>query len=188
MPGGVFPSLPSGMDAVLKRHFDAFRERGEIPIELAETGAKLYSNMDHLKIWRNNFKGIRWADKKGNVLHGAVDEILQKDGKLIVLDFKTRGFPCKEDTHEHYQDQLDIYNFLLRKNGHATADFGYLLFFHPTHIEKDGDFGFARTLKKMDIDVKNAEKIFTRAIKILEGDEPKAGRECGVCGFVDKRS
>lgn len=187
LPGGIFPSLPSGMDSVLKKHFDAFREKGAIPEELKGTGTKLFKDMDLLKVWRSNFKGVRWQDKKGNILHGAVDEILEKDGKLIVLDFKTRGFPCKDDTHEHYQDQMDIYNFLLRKNGFETEDYAYLLFFHPTHIEPDGDFGFERTLKKIDINVKNAERIFTSAIKCLEGLEPKASRDCGICEFVRER-
>jgi xanthosine utilization system XapX-like protein len=52
-----------------------------------------------------------------------------KNDRLIVLDYKTRGFPLKEDTAAHYQDQLDIYNFLLRKNGYRTEDYGYLLFY-----------------------------------------------------------
>ncbi|MFH0949214.1 MAG: PD-(D/E)XK nuclease family protein [Candidatus Aenigmatarchaeota archaeon] len=187
MPGGIFPSLPSGMDSVLKKHFDSFRERGDVPPELKGTDAKLFNNMDLLKVWRSNFKGIRWEDNKGNVLHGAVDEILEKDGKLIVLDFKTRGFPCKDDTHEHYRDQMDIYNFLLRKNGYDTEDYAYLLFFHPIRIEADGHFEFERTLKKIEINVNNAEKIFKAAIKCLEGPEPESGKNCGVCEFVGER-
>lgn len=186
-PSGVFPSLPSGMDSVLKKHFDSFREKGTIPDELKGTGAHLFNNTDLLKIWRSNFKGVQWQDAKGNILHGAVDEILEKDGKLIVLDFKTRGFPCKDDTHEHYQDQLDFYNFLLQKNNYETEDYAYLLFFHPTHVEKDGDFGFERTLKKMPINPKNAENIFNKAIKCLEGSQPKANKECGLCQYVEER-
>ncbi|MCX6815864.1 MAG: PD-(D/E)XK nuclease family protein [Candidatus Aenigmarchaeota archaeon] len=228
-PAGIFPSLPSGMDAVLKKHFDACRKKGSIPEELKGTGARLVSNtdlqkvwksdfkgtrwhfntvlnkdtaqqepkaadaklfkdVDLLNIWRSNFKGIRWQDKKGNELHGAVDEILVKNGKLIVLDFKTRGFPCKDDTHKHYQDQMDIYNFLLRKNGYETEDYAYLLFFHPTAVTKTGDFAFERTLKKVEINVKNAEKIFTSAIKCLEGPMPKPGKDCEVCEFVRERT
>jgi len=26
-PNGIFPSLPSGMDSILKKHFDKFRDR-----------------------------------------------------------------------------------------------------------------------------------------------------------------
>jgi hypothetical protein len=186
MPGGVFPSLPSGMDSVIKKHFDSFREKGTVPEEIEETGASLFSDTEQLKIWRSNFKGVRWEDDKGNVLHGAVDDILEKDGKLIVIDFKTRGFPCKDDTHETYQDQLDIYNFLLRKNGHKTEDYAYLIFYHPVKVNGQGDVVFDRTLKKMDIDVKNAERIFRKAIEVLEGDEPASAEGCGVCGFVKK--
>ena len=188
MPGGIFPSLPSGMDSVLKKHFDTYREKGTMPEELKSTGATLFSDMSLLKVWRNNFKGIRYQDVKGNVLHGAVDEILVRGKKLIVMDFKTRGFPCKDDTHLHYQDQLDIYNFLLRKNGHDTEDYAYLLFFHPTHVSAAGDFVFERTLKKIEVNVENAEKIFQRAISCLGGPEPRPGKDCGVCSFVKERN
>jgi len=188
MPGGVFPSLPSGMDSVIKKHFDSFRERDEVPPEIKETGASLFKDAEQLKTWRSNFKGVRWEDDKGNVLHGAVDDLLEKNGKLIVIDFKTRGFPCKDDTHEHYQDQLDIYNFLLRKNSHDTEDYAYLIFYHPTHVNGNGDIAFERTLKKMKINVNNAERIFKNAIKILDGDEPKSAEDCGICGFVGDRN
>ncbi|MCX6750872.1 MAG: PD-(D/E)XK nuclease family protein, partial [Candidatus Pacearchaeota archaeon] len=120
-PASIFPSLPSGMDGILKTHFDKFRDRGLLPPELRESECKneckLFDDSEKLKIWRNNLKGISWTDKNGNILHGAVDNLLQKGEKLIVLDYKTRGYPVKEDTAEHYQNQLDIYNFLLRKNG-----------------------------------------------------------------------
>ena len=33
-PNGIFPSLPSGMDRVLKAHFDSFRDKNELPSEL----------------------------------------------------------------------------------------------------------------------------------------------------------
>ena len=37
-----------------------------------------------LKEWRNNFKGIRWKDKEGNLFQGAIDNLLKKGDKLIV--------------------------------------------------------------------------------------------------------
>src|SRR3989338_5295800 len=33
-PQGIFPSLPSGMDKILKAHFDSYRDKGELPPEL----------------------------------------------------------------------------------------------------------------------------------------------------------
>ena len=118
-PSGVFPSLPSGMDKILKIHFDKFRDKGQLPPELCENGEcqnlKLFDDKEKLKVWQSNFKGISWTDKDGSELHGAVDNILVKGKKLIVLDYKTRGYALKEDTAEHYRQQQNIYNFLLKK-------------------------------------------------------------------------
>jgi len=115
-PAGIFPSLPSGMDKVLKEYFDRFMEKGELPPALSKLkGVKLFDDVELLKVWRTNLRGIQWTDKKGNLLRGAVDNILVKGKKLIVLDYKTRGYPLKEDTAAHYQNQMNLYNFLLQK-------------------------------------------------------------------------
>src|SRR3989338_4487767 len=161
-PAGIFPSLPSGMDRILKAHFDSFRDRGELPPELEELNGnvKLFDNVELLDIWRNNFKGVQWTDKKGNLFKGAIDNILVKEKKLIVLDYKTRGYPLKEDTAEHYQGQLDIYNLLLRKNNYETEDYSYLLFYHPDKVNEKGNVVFNTNLIKMKISIKNAENIF----------------------------
>lgn len=182
-PVGIFPSLPSGMDSILKKHFDRFMEKGELPPELhkseCKTDCRLFDDRDLMKIWRSNLKGISFADEDGNVLHGAVDNIMIKGKKLIVLDYKTRGFPLKEDTHEHYQDQLDIYNYLLRENGYETEDYGFLLFYHPTEVLESGEVIFETNLVKMKIDVGNAKKIFIKAIGLLKGECPS--KSCEWC-------
>ena len=181
-PETGFPTLPAGMDRILKEHFDRFRDRGLLPPELHELkGVKLFDNVKLLEVWRNNLRGIQWVDKEGNVLRGAVDNVLQKGKKLIVLDYKTRGYPLKEDTAERYQDQLDIYNFLLRKTGYETEDYAYLLFYHPDKVDDDGDVVFNTDLVDRKISVKNAERILKEALGVLEGEMPESGDECGFC-------
>jgi hypothetical protein len=182
-PAGIFPSLPSGIDKVLKAHFDKHRAKGEVPKELDLKGVKLFDDTALLKVWTSNFKGISYTDAEGNILHGAVDEILQRGKKLIVLDFKTRGFPCKDDTHEHYIDQLNIYNYLLRKNNHETEDYSYLMFFHPKEVTEKGTVVFNIDLKKIDIDINRAEQLWKDALKCLGGKEPKPSEGCGYCGW-----
>jgi len=182
-PDSIFPSLPSGMDRILKIHFDSFRDKGMLPPELAKLKGnyKLFDNAELLAVWRNNFKGIEYVDKDGNVFRGAVDNILQKGKKLVVLDYKTRGFPVKDDTAAHYQDQMNIYNFLLRKNKHKTENYAYLLFYHPNKVDSDGDVLFNTDLVKMKVNVKDAEKLFKKALKVLSEEIPEAGEECGFC-------
>jgi len=186
-PAGIFPSLPSGMDGILKVHFDAFMEKGILPPELSENkeckGMKLFSDKELLKEWRSNFKGIQWKDRKGNILRGAVDNILVKGKKLIVLDYKTRGFPLKEDTAEHYRLQMDIYNFLLRKNGYDTEDYSFLLFYVPKEVLKGGEVVFDSFLVKMRVSVGKGEAIFKKAIKLLNSECPNNG--CEWCELID---
>ena len=190
-PAGPFPSLPSGIDKIIKARFDDYRARGELPPELKKEGvdAELFPDRALLDSWRNNRQGIRYFDEaSGATLMGAVDEMLRKDGKLIVLDFKTRGFAPKEDTAHYYQDQLDIYNFLLRKNGHQTEDYSYLLFYVPEKINGGGDFIFDTTLVKMPVDVAHAEEIFRKALGVLNGGMPESGAECAFCKWKENVS
>ena len=187
-PPTPFPSLPSGMDKVLKEHFDRFMEKNKLPPELKELkGYKLFKDKELLKIWRSNFKGIQYLDKKSNILlRGAVDNILTKGKKLVVLDYKTRGYPVKEDTHEHYINQMDLYNFLLRENGYQTEDYTYLLFYYPNRVTETGEVIFDTKLIKIKTDPKRGEKVFKQAIRILQGKEPKASKECGFCKLWEK--
>jgi len=183
-PEGIYPSLPSGMDGVLKRHFDTFRERGKLPPELASLkGVKLFADKELLITWTNNRKGVRWTDKDGNTFMGAVDDILVKGKKLIVLDFKTRGYALKEDTAAFSQDQLDMYTLLLQKNGYDTEDYAYLLFFYPESVHASGHFIFHADLVKMQVNVRSAQKLWQDALACLNGPLPRPSEDCKFCAW-----
>lgn len=190
-PDTVFPSLPSGMDAILKKHFDKFMEKGKLPPELRENkeckDCNLFNDVELLKVWRSNFKGISIKDDNENVLHGAIDNLLTKGKKIIVLDYKTRGYELKPDTHEHYQNQLDFYNYLFRENGYDTEDYAFLLFYYPKEVLETGEVIFNTKLVKMKVDVKNAEHIWKKSLKLLNGPCPKKHEhgECKWCVWGD---
>ena len=171
------------MDLVLKEHFDKFMRRGLLPPEIRDhhhtKGLKLFDNEELLKVWRNNKKGIFWEDEKGNILMGAVDNILTNGKKLIVLDYKTRGFPMKEDTADHYQNQIDLYNFLLQKNGYETENFAFLLFYIPSKVLETGEVVFDTVLARRDTNTKNAEMLWKKALEVLNGECPEKG--CRWC-------
>ena len=176
------------MDGILKAHFDKFMEKGQLPPELCNPATKnecenlkLFDDKILLKEWRNARKGLWFEDKEGNVLHGGIDNLLvnKGNGKFVVLDYKTRGFPLKEDTHEHYQDQLNIYSWLLEKLGHEAENYAYLLFYHPKEVLETGEVVFNTDLKKMHVAPEDAEKLFNKAIKMLKDDCPK--KSCGWC-------
>jgi len=69
-PETPFPSLPSGMDKILKEHFDRFMEKNQLPPEIKEyvKDCKLFNDKEKLKVWRNNLKGIEYKDEENDVL------------------------------------------------------------------------------------------------------------------------
>ena len=185
-PSLPFPSLPGGMDRVLKQHFDAFMREGKLPPELAslDGSAKLFDDVEKLAEWRNSRKGLRWKDEEGNVLMGAVDTLLVKDGLLVVLDYKTRGSPIKSNTASYYGRQLSIYTFLLNKNGYRTASYAYLLFYSPDKVLPNGDVVFHSELVKVPVDVALAPSLVNKALAVLKSeDAPEPSPNCPFCSY-----
>lgn len=182
-----FPSLPSGIDRVLKEYYDSYRRDNKLPPELSELekeGVKLYNDYAKLDELRNFRRGMRWKTKKGDVVRGALDDLLEKDGKLIVLDYKTRGFPLKEDTVGFHKMQLEVYTFLLEKSGFETKDYGYLIFYHPKKVRSSRLVLFETDLVKVGVSVENAEKFVKNALKTLKGRIPKSSEDCKYCNWA----
>ncbi len=185
-PSGVFPSLPSGMDRILKDHFDKHRKDDTPPEELEGIEGRLFQNTEKLNEWRNNLKGLRFRDEKTDViLMGAIDDLfVTSEGRYAPLDFKTRGFPRNEYTHEHYQHQMDIYSFLLEKNGLKPAKFAILIFYHPVGVSKEHDVIFDPDPVKVKVDPARGERIFRDAVKCLMGDMPESSEGCEFCKWM----
>lgn len=187
-PSGPFPSLPSGMDSIIKKHFDEYRKTNRLPPELCGLqdinlkGVTLFADEKLVDEWRHQRHGLVWKDEKGNTLHGALDEVLERDDKLIVLDYKTRGFPLRE-VPTYYTLQLETYNLLLRKNGHQTEDYAFLLFYYPEVMEANGVVIFNTQLVKIKTNADNARKTFTAALTLLNGTKPEKNEKCGFCNY-----
>ena len=184
-PSGIFPSLPGGMDGTFKTYFDSWRQQGKLPPEIeGKVNGKLFDDMEKLSVWRNNWKGLSAEFPEYDILlKGAIDDILLlEDGSVVPLDFKTRGYPTKEDTHEHYQPQLDLYALLFSKNGLNVAKEGYLLFFWPKAYA-NGNAEFSTELIKMSVSPEGGIKILEKVRDIISGDMPKAHAECGYCQY-----
>ena len=184
-PSGIFPSLPNGMDRVLKEHFDKHRAYNTPPEELhGHFKGRLFPDIGKLKEWRDNKRGLRWTDPKtGFGLMGALDDLfVTEEGLYAPLDFKTRGFPRKEDTHEYYQHQMDIYSFLLEKNGMKPAGFAILIFYHPISVNEKHDVCFDPDPVRVHTNPEKGEELFQKAVACLVGEEPK--HTCEWCKWV----
>ena len=87
---GLLISLLKCSQKHLSHSFSKLRLDGELPPELKDLNGevKLFNDIELLKAWRNNLKGIQWTDKQGNLFRGAVDNLLQKGKKLIIWTTK----------------------------------------------------------------------------------------------------
>lgn len=185
-PRGIYPSLPDGMDNVFKKYFDGYRARAEMPPEIdGKVAGRLFDDPRLLRQWREfdfGRGGIRTEIPEYDMtVAGAIDDlVVASDGKFVPFDFKTRGYPLKEDTHEHYRTQLDLYGMLFERNGHTIAGYGYLLFFWPQAYEM-GMANFKTELIKMDVSPSRGMSVLKKVHDIVTSPKPEAHSRCEYC-------
>lgn len=134
-PGFPF-NLNSAVDALLKKEFDGYRERGEQHplIEKYGVDARPVAHRD-LDKWRHNFTGIRHLHVETNLLiFGAIDDLWQNSrGEYIVVDYKATSKAEKitvldKKWQDGYKRQMEVYQWLLRRNGYTVSDTGYFVY------------------------------------------------------------
>lgn len=186
-PRGIFPSLPSGMDALIKKYFDKYRLQGKLPPEIdGKVEGVLMADLNLLNEWRNWRTGLVYRDSEaGAILTGALDDLLvnPEKGIYMPLDYKTRGYDLKEDSSSFYQNQLNCYALMLEANGLKQPGFGYLVYYIPKDIKEEGQVRFEITVKRMDTDSAAAKKVFEDAIVLLNGPMPKSHSSCIYCSW-----
>lgn len=186
-PQTIFPSLPGGMDSVIKIYFDQFRgTKIGLPPELrGKVDGKLLDDQALLNEWRVRTGGLRYFHKELNTkLMGLLDDCLVDQGAYMPLDYKTRGWAPKEDTSNFYEHQVDIYEWLLKENGYETKGLAYLVYYHPIEVREGGLVQFEITTKKMQTDVHRARKLFEEAAMLLTtAKAPKAHSACTFCSW-----
>jgi len=173
----VYPySLNAEVDLLLKKEFDSFREKGEKHplLRLKKIPAKLFSNKKLLDEWRDNQKGIRYYDPDLDaIIFGAVDDVLEfKDGKLAPMDYKSTGSAIPK-VYDRFQLQMDVYTYLLERNGYATPRKGYLVFYV---VDKNAGFNgrlpFKKELYEIETDPADVLDIFKDAVAFLRKSNP----------------
>ncbi len=119
---------------------------------------------------------------------GGLDDLLIEPEGLTPLDFKTRGWAVKEDSHAHYEHQLDLYAWILAKLGERVSGRGLLLFFSPTAYAGSGQFRFRVEPVVVPTSLERAGALLARAVTILRGSAPKEHADCSFCRFALSRS
>ncbi len=186
-------ALNTAVDILLKQEFDKYRAKGEPhPLLIANNiPAKLFSDQELLNKWRNNFQGIRYYDKELDAfLFGAVDDILEfRDGKLAPLDYKSTGSKVAK-IYDRFQLQMDVYTYLLERNGYSTLRKGCLAFYI---VDKENGFEdrlpFRKEVHMIDTNPLYVQKLFEEAVELLRKDVPPPhNQDCKFCQWFKKVS
>jgi len=196
---GQPPSLPftlnSAVDRLLKSEFDGYRAKGERHPIMEEHGVDAVpAAHDELEDWRNNFKGVQYHNEDLNMIFfGAIDDLWQTStGEYIVVDYKATAkkdeiTELDQPWHETFKRQMDIYQWLLRKNGHKVSDTGYILYCNGNAYEEQfaSRIEFRMTLLPYEGDSSWVDDITVRLYECLNSDElPESEPYCDYCKYI----
>ena len=134
-PGFPF-NLNSAVDTLLKNEFDAIRIKNAQHPFLSKQGVDAKpAQHEQLDKWRENFVGVQYLHEDTSlIITGAIDDLWQNSkGEYIVVDYKSTSKKEKIEAldqgwHAGYKRQMEIYQWLLRKNDLVVSDIGYFLY------------------------------------------------------------
>lgn len=192
-PGFPF-SLNSAVDALLKKEFDIHRA-GNTPHPLMKEYGVDAVPFAHEKMneWRDPFKGIVYFHEPTNLtITGGIDDVwINKEKELYIVDYKATAksgeVTLDAGWQAGYKRQVEIYQWLFRKNGFLVSDTAYFVYANGITDKKafDGKLEFnVKVIPYHGSDVW-VEKTLERARLCLDSDiVPGASDGCDYCGYL----
>jgi hypothetical protein len=194
-PGFPF-NLNSAVDTLLKKEFDIHRVKGEAhPLMKQYNINAIPFTHKELNSWRENFVGVQFYHEPTNfIITGAVDDVwINHKGELIVVDYKatstTKTLSLDDEYRAGYKRQMEIYQWLLRRNGFPVSDTGYFVYANGRRDLKafDGRLEFDVQLLSYKGDDSWVEKTIAAAWKCLQAAKPpKSLLRCAYCAYVEE--
>jgi hypothetical protein len=197
-PPGLPFTLNSAVDALLKREFDDCREMRVPHPLMARAGidAVPYKH-PHLDTWRDVRKGIRFVhEPSGFEVYGAVDDVWQNPrGELILVDYKATAKAAEvtalnEAWHGSFKRQLEIYQWLFRRNGFVVSPTAYWVYANgdANAPRFDQTLRFRMTLIPYRASDDWVEGLIMAARECLLNEAPPApATKCPHCNFAAER-
>ena len=183
----------AGKDLEAKQHHPVWDEFG--------LHVRAFSH-EAMELWRNNFKGIRHLHEPTNLeIFGAVDDVWEhlETGELHIVDYKStskQGDPSIEGGGfaDGYKRQMEVYQWLFRKEGFEVSDEGYFLYVNGSKngpffsVELVGNMKFKTTLIEYEGDTSWVEPVIFGAKECLINDYlPDSGVDCDNCRYFNLR-
>ena len=193
-----FPfNLNNAVDELLKEEFDSFRGTDKNHPYIVENGLDA-KPFDHPEIedWRTRNKGIGFLDEDTNLyFYGLVDDVWinTKTDQLILVDYKAtskKGEVSLDAPWQiSYKRQLEIYQWLFRKNGFDVQNIGYFVYCNgiKENVMFNNELKFNVKLLPYKGDDSWIDKTVKEIYKVLNSDDiPEPNPNCEYCRYVKK--
>lgn len=192
-PGYPF-SLNSAVDKLLKKEFDIHRANGTAHPLMKHYGVDAIP-LAHQKIdeWRDALRGgITFKIDESNVMvTGGIDDVwVNPSGEYIIVDYKATSkndeISLDADWQIGYKRQMEIYQWLFRKNGFKVSPTGYFVYCNGNTDKKAFDAKLEFDIKLLPYIGDNSwvEGVIFDAIECLKSDKfPKSGNDCDFCKY-----
>lgn len=193
-PKGFPFNLNSAVDTLLKKEFDIYRAKDKQHPLLEKYGvdAKPVAH-DELDAWRHNFTGVQYFHEPTQLMvTGAIDDLwINSKGEYIVVDYKSTSKDeeineLNQDWQDGYKRQMEVYQWLLRQNGHKVSNTGYFVYCNGnTENESfDAKLEFDITLIPHEGNDDWVEQAIIDAHKCLNAEQvPTATEGCDYCKY-----
>ncbi len=193
-PGFPF-ALNSAVKTLLEKEFDRHRNEGTIHTLIGQynVDARPAQHKD-LNIWRDNFKGVQYLNRGTNLLiFGAIGDLWQNsNGDYIVVDYKATAkgeniTELNKDWQIGYKRQMEIYQWLIRKNGYKVSDTGYFVYCNGKTDKEalNGKLEFDITLIPYTGDDSWIESVICQIHTCLHDDNiPNSSEGCDYCRYI----
>jgi len=188
----MFPyTLNNAVDALLKTEFDRYRLESKPHPYLIEHGidAIPFFHID-LNTWRMNQRGITYYHEPTNfIVTGAVDDVwINSKGELIIVDYKATSVKKEVtlDDRDSYKRQMEIYQWLFRKNGFRVSNTGYFVYCNGDSSKDNfaGTLQFKISLLSYEGNDEWIENTLSDIKECLMQDAiPPSTGNCDYCGY-----
>ncbi|MFH0749493.1 MAG: PD-(D/E)XK nuclease family protein [Candidatus Gottesmanbacteria bacterium] len=192
-PGFPF-NLNSAVDTLLKKEFDIHRAAGtQHPLMKAYGIDAVPFVNEKMDEWRDSLRAGITFQIEGTkvVVTGGVDDVWVKpNGELLIVDYKATSKEAEvtldADWQIGYKRQMEIYQWLFRKNGFTVSTTGYFVYCNGNADKEafDGKLEFDIKIIPYIGDTSWVEKTIHDAIECLNGNElPDSGPDCAYCQY-----
>lgn len=187
-------SLNNAVDELLKKEFDIHRAAKTPHPMMEKYGIDAVPFADsRMEEWRDALKrGVQYLHEPTNlILRGGVDDIwVNPQDELIVVDYKATS--KKEEVNLDaewqisYKRQMEVYQWLLRRNGFTVSPTGYFFYVNGKTDRKafDGKLEFDVTVIPYKGSDEWIEKTVLAIRQCLCADTvPEPNEDCEYCGY-----